>query len=628
MGVVVDGLRDDYGDFSDVMGSGSWGTTGMNASDFSALSKHLTGWIPNSRVMNFDPKGAGVLAGARQSASFLMAAMDRDNAIGNRAGALALLPANAALVARMAVPVRSYLPNLGSTNFLYIFHRGQELDTSGFGSIYGQKKVGIKTPGIFLAEASFQTNLGRTGIPATWGLCTPPVLHCYRDPKCTSQWQIAPNDALIYDPAQLRVLVRVGAPVRIIAGSAASVNQDSALNVQIAFLDENATITDPSVPPRPYVPMATVTATSAFSYSLSHSSPVSVYKVLSSTATYVSAQICCVNACNLSAMGVSAFLGGFPAAHVYYGANVGVTGDVNWPGDFTGNISTGELGRWSGVAMTVFPLTRPLPPCFTAAIVLGSTCGAIVFRAAPNVNVWVVAGSPGAARGTSLSATIAFTFGAAATTPWSFKTVTILQFWGWDGTAYVNTGTSYFLGLVWTLMTTTPCSSCSGKPMYRSDSNIRYYLLWSATNSRWQVFTLQDTTSPTFGYISGTVATISSNLGLISGACPGGTFNSAGTCTACPYKSQIANPGALAATDCYCPYGWGLDSTAFPTACTGPSLGVPGLPPTPSPTPSQTPSFGVRVLLFRTRGGAEHLLAPLLHPDAEPEAQDAFSVWV
>ena len=349
-GVVVYGERMDYGDFTDNMGSGSRNSGGMNNSDYSALAKHAIGWIPNSRVVNLDPSGAGVLAGARLSASFLMAALDRDNAINDRTGALALLPASAALVARTAVPMRSYLTNQGSQQYLYIFNRVKKPDHAGFGTTFNADKAGITSPGLFLAEFSIQTNMNYEGLPATWGVSGPPVLHCYRDPStCTSQWQIAANDAYVFDPAGLKLLIQVGSSVRIIPGSAATLDQDSALNVRIAYLDGTATITDPSVAPRPYVPMTSVAATGTLSYTLSPSSPVSVYKVVSATATYVSAQICCVSSCDLSVMGVSAFLGGFPAAATYYGGNVGVTGDVNWPGDLdmTG-IAASELrgGGW------------------------------------------------------------------------------------------------------------------------------------------------------------------------------------------------------------------------------------------------------------------------------------------
>ena len=328
---------------ADVMGSGSDGTFGMRRSDYSALAKHAIGWLPNKYVVNLDPAGAGILAGARQSATFSMAAMDRDYTIGDRAGALSLLPANTALVARSAVPKRSYLTDQGTQQYVYFFSRAQKPDSGGFGAVFNRPKAGITSAGIFIAEFSIK-------IPAnSWGIASAPVLHCYRDSTtCTSQWQIGPYDAYIFDPNGVRLLVQVGGSKRIIAGSDATLDQDSALDVTVAYLDDNATITDSSVPARPYVPATLVTASTTLDYTQSSTNPVSVYKVVSSTATYVRADVCCVASCNLTKLGVSAFFGAFPAAHAYYGANVGVTGHVNWPDRVADVISSEFLGGGGG----------------------------------------------------------------------------------------------------------------------------------------------------------------------------------------------------------------------------------------------------------------------------------------
>ena len=89
------------------------------------------------------------------------------------------------------------------------------------------------------------------------------------------------------------------------------------------------------------------------------------------------------------------------------------------------------------------------------------------FWAAANADVWVVVGSPGAARGTSLSATVAFVFGA-STSPWMFASVQILQLWDFDGVKY---DPNPFLGQAWILMAPNPCTNCDGKPVYRGVVN-------------------------------------------------------------------------------------------------------------------------------------------------------------
>lgn len=330
--------------YADVMGSGSRNTIGMRSSDYSALSKHAAGWLPNKYVVNLDPTGAGILAGSRQSATFSMAAMDRDYTIGDRAGALSLLPANTALVARSAVPKRAYLEDQGAQQFVYFFNRAQT-DSGGFGTVFNRPKAGITSAGIFIAEFSFKvsgTYDWKGGY--TWGVASAPVLHCYRDhATCTSQWQIGSYDAFIFDPNGIKLLVQVGGSKRIIAGSDATLDQDSALDVTIAYLDDTATITDANIPPRTYVPSALVTASTTLAYTQSLISPVSVFKVVSSTAAYVRAEVCCVASCDVTELGVSAFLGTFPAAHAYYGGNTGVTGHVNWPGDIT-DVTGSEFG--------------------------------------------------------------------------------------------------------------------------------------------------------------------------------------------------------------------------------------------------------------------------------------------
>ena len=66
----------------------------------------------------------------------------------------------------------------------------------------------------------------------------------------------------------------------------------------------------------------------------------------------------CHKATGATALALSAFIGPFPTAHAYYGGSVGLSGDSN------------SLG-----------------------------CTPLTFAAGPGAPVWVVVGSPGAARG-------------------------------------------------------------------------------------------------------------------------------------------------------------------------------------------------------------------------------------
>jgi hypothetical protein len=123
-------------------------------------------------------------------------------------------------------------------------------------------------------------------------------------------------------------------------------------------------------------------------FALSSASPVAVFAVTSPVgafgATAVAVSTCSPGVTYPAVAGLSAFFGAFPAAHVHYGGNVGVTGDVNAPG------------------IDNLALARSFSP---------SLCFNISFFVRPRATVWVVVGSTGEQRGTAMGGNVSFAFG-------------------------------------------------------------------------------------------------------------------------------------------------------------------------------------------------------------------------
>jgi hypothetical protein len=519
----------EYGDATDVMGSGR-GYLGLCRADYSAATKFAMGWIPESRVVNVQRGAAGVSVGSVTSGVFLLAAADRnfDADLDGDLRYVGRMPANVALTARTLTPRRWYSDAPGDS-FAYLTYRANLNVTGGNAPLNGK--------GVYINELPIGSNSAGH-----------PFLVCYRDPFCTQFPPIQHYDAFIFSPNDTRTLIEVG-PRSVIFDTARP--DDGALLVRVAQLDRNGLSIDgasplgchaggcASLPDVTIVPPLPPPSSSTFPISLSNLSPTAVFSISAPSSTSVAVSTCIPGVTYPAIASLSAFYGGFPASHAYYGGNVGLTGDANAPGSLN--------------ASAVWP----------------SGCTHLNVFVGAGATVWIVAGSPGPARGTSMSGGVVFTFssGASASTyPLASPTAVSGGCASW--------GSTVFFAL-----------PGGGANVYFNGNN--KWLRFSAAAKAWGVFSAaSDASATNSGGMSCSIAGTSNRTDAdpaLIGVCPVGTYKTNAGCVACPLVSHVSPQGvvssrtdsvyASARSQCYCPYSW-FDS-ADATKCVGPSVGGP-----------------------------------------------------
>ncbi len=364
----ANGAFTEYGDETDVMGS----SDDMVVGDYSAAAKIAMGWIPSSRYVAFHPQGSKAATGLVSTASFLLAALDRNNAIGVDPFDIAY-PSNVALAARLTIPPHLTavaterginLFGLGTSVYAFLYYRAMDL-----------------VPGVYMNEVIYNSySMGY------------PTLVC-NEPLCMEQEPLAgAHDAFVYDRNGTRALIEVGAltpgVIPLTAGVPNTDLQNSAYQVSVSYLGANGRKLGVELPAGCSVTtglcasdvFTEVASTGTFNRILYASAPVALFRVTNPSNGAVT-----INACNSGfppysvPIGVSAFLSGFPTAHAFYTGSLGVSGDA--------------------VAPRVVPST-PYPQCASTTVTVAN-----------GVVVWVAVGSPGSFRGRSLLASVAITVG-------------------------------------------------------------------------------------------------------------------------------------------------------------------------------------------------------------------------
>ena len=410
----------EYGDYLSTHGSGPV----FFLADYNALEKHAAGWIDDSRVVNMalrQPAWTGSALGGGlsfySSVTVDLAAYDRESPSYNGNDELTYLPAGTALAARAAVPPSwtslspTFNPAFSRANpfFLYIAFMGADwtytrpsappkIDSTQFKGVLAGK-VGM--PGIYLRSAHLSPTVsGHT------------LLLCYRDSSCTSEYPLEANDALVYDPFGVALLVEAKefkalAIYPNVAGGVNSPSQNGAMTTRIVYLNWNG-LPVSGGGAATYTPtIVTGDAAGAATSSLSAGTAVFVYKP-AAAGSFVVTPSCSVatvvaGVSDPGLVGFSIFVGAFPTAHAMYGGNVGYSGDQNIP-------ATGT-----------------------------STCGQpFLIQAGPNDPVWVVAANAGSKKGPSQ---VSVTLTAAAATSSATLSTTAFQIIG--ACNATPTGTTY-----------------------------------------------------------------------------------------------------------------------------------------------------------------------------------------
>ena len=369
-----------------------------------------------------------------------------------------------------------------------------------------------------------------------------PYLVCYRDPFCTQFNPIRSHDAFVFSANDTRTLIEVGAR-SVIFDSARQ--DDGALLVRVAQLDRDGLPFDGASPLGCHAGGCTslpdiqsVTATGTFPTAFSDLTPTAVFSLTSATAKSVEITTCQPDVLYPATASLSAFYGGFPAAHAYYGGDVGTTGDANAPGTLNATAVWGSTG------------------CTSLHVYVGA-----------GATVWVVAGSPGASRGTRMVGGVTFTFSdalAGSTHPLASPTSASGACAGWGGTVF---------------------AAVAGRPnVYSSGSK---WLRYSAAAKAWGVFSAAvDASATSTGGTSCTIAGTFNRTSLnatVVGVCPVGAYRTALGCVACPLASHVSPQGVVSSrtdgvyastwTQCFCPYGW--QDSVDKTRCAGPHVGGP-----------------------------------------------------
>ena len=259
----------EYGDKTDVMGSARSDTppylNGMTQGDYGAAAKFATGWLPGSRLVALHPQGLGAASGLARNATFLLAALDRDNAVGvNPFGSY---PATAALAARLTVGRRPALAQAGAT----------ALSRSTFAFLHYRSMAYV--PGLYMVEAV----LGSSEM-------SNPLLVC-DEPTCTAQLPVVGAfDAFVYDRNGTRALIEVGNLTAVIPQSPLDNNtalQNSAYQVTVSYPGANGRKLGEALGPScsdvtglcGASAYTNVSASGAFPVALSASAPVALFRL-------------------------------------------------------------------------------------------------------------------------------------------------------------------------------------------------------------------------------------------------------------------------------------------------------------------------------------------------------------
>jgi hypothetical protein len=374
----IDGNFTEYGDTTDVMGSRSSRPDsypfnyGMVAGDYSSASKVALGWIPFDRYVALHPHGISAASGLVSGASFSLAALDRNNAIG--VNPFTSYPLNAVLAARLTLPTHSAVVSIKSDR------RAEQACLSAFAFLHFRAMA--RVPGIYMVEAA----LGSSAM-------SNPVLVC-NEALCREQAPLARAfDAFVYDHSGTRALIEVGAFTANVVPNTPNITntdlQNSVYQVTVSYLGSNGRKLGAALPAVcnvttglcPADMYTDVPANSSFVRFFSGTSPIALFRAIISSDGAMTIKAC--NRANppltVAPIGVSAFLGGFPTAHAFYTGSVGVSGDA---------VSPGEV---------------PSAPF--------ATCANTTLAVAAGRVVWVAVGSPGNFRGSALSASVTITMG-------------------------------------------------------------------------------------------------------------------------------------------------------------------------------------------------------------------------
>ena len=360
------GSYSEYGDTTDVMGTSRIDmppySNGMAMGDYSSGPKIALGWIPSSRYVAFHPHGVSAASGFVRGASFPLAALDRNNAIG--VDPFSSYPGSVALAARLTIPPHSTVVDImtraqaGSSIFAFLHYRAM-----------------VRRPGIYMVEAA----LGSSSM-------SNPILVC-SEPLCKEQAPLARDfDAFVYDRNGTRALIEVGAlTANVIPNTPNIANtdlQNSAYQVTVSYLGSNGRklgaalgwgcSVDTGICPSNFY--TDVFTSSFLTARLSSTTPVALFRVITPSSGTVTINACNSAAIPLAPIGVSAFLGGFPTAHAFYSGSVGVSGDAVDPG------------------------VLPSAPF--------ATCANTTLAVATGRVVWVAVGSPGNFRGSVITASV------------------------------------------------------------------------------------------------------------------------------------------------------------------------------------------------------------------------------
>jgi hypothetical protein len=566
-------VREEYGDRTDIMGGGSSDANGF--SDYNAGQKHALGWLPNARVVNLHPAGAGPAQGFSAGATFLLAAHDRN-------GGDAAWPASVALAARHPVPPRWYLD-------------GQELRA-------GAEALGVSGGGLAFAYLSVRATLALPSVaspaeggvyvhemrPAPGGAAGWTFGYCYRDPFCSrSAAPIPAFDALLVDRNGTRALVEVGGASRLLSSggdmlndTAAGARADSVFAVRVSFLGADGArrgapprgcdASGCAPPPGAVPPFTRVAAPGVFSLpALNASSPVALFRLVMPGACNVSVTTCGAPTPGdaVAPLAVSAFFGGFPTAHALYTGSVGVSGHVN-----SHPVAWGDA-RFAPVLFAGHP----------AAEAAGwGSCGTVRFQVAGGQVVWVVAGAPGATRGAAVPAGAAVltvaTGGQDFVYPRSFFPFVVAP--------SLYSGSAPLAAM--------PDLLNDGQPVY---TNGNWYLRRTQCSksgglANWVLGKAAADNTTKCGANFGNVGPGNFSAVWKMGVCPEGTLAAGAACSPCAPSLVTPHPALGAAPFCTCPPG----TKAAPSTglCDGPSVGGPDAAAAPNWFTTPVAAGGVR----------------------------------
>lgn len=494
----------EYGDDSDIMG----GNNNMVTGDFNSGFKHLMDWISNDWTAQIDP----IL---HSSALFLLAASDRNHTPGQ---VPQNVPSGVVFSARAIVPTRTAYSTKGNPMFLYLTYRSS-------GST-GNNGVSINEVPVSLSNNVYDV-VGQTFIV------------CPRDVSCTEQVPLSTNDAFVYDVAGARILIELGSKFLVFPGNSSpngssgnTTDQDSAIYTRMAYLDATGSPLNPSfaiagcnndgcVPSRTQIDASIKNLTcGSVRINLDSVNQVRVFQLSPSlTSSSVLLTTCPLSGpLSKNSTGISVFVGGFPTSHAYYGGNVGNSGDA--------------------FSQTTYNSTGSTTDCASVALVVPS-----------GLTTWVVIGSPGENRGSTVSFNLTVNCNNSVQQSW-FPRVFL------PSSQCSSSAAGWFYVMPGVFVNKAPVWKSKSGFFLKFDGN-RYWIVADNINS--------------VLYYCRVLGTTYSSIVPGFGVCPAGSYKSSGSCLACPF-GRFAPVGSTSALDCVCPDEYIVDSAGN---CRGPSIGGP-----------------------------------------------------